>query len=247
MADEQILYRVDDGVAYITISNEARANCLTYPMIGALAAAWARAADDDVRLAVLTGSGSRHFCAGADRSLVQAMDSPFEPGVRHNQTALSLGFPKPVVALVNGPAVGLGMSLAVDCDIVVAVRSAFFADGRTAYGFAPSGAVALTTEIAFSEVARLALAGTPLSAERAFTLGIVTELADDVDELHATAQPLIDQIAAQPPDAVARNLAMLRRLRRGPAVVDALVEAERWGDEVRAAAKAAAPDRRATS
>ncbi len=58
MADEQILYRVDDGVAYITISNEARANCLTYPMIGALASAWARAADDDVRLAVLTGSGA---------------------------------------------------------------------------------------------------------------------------------------------------------------------------------------------
>jgi enoyl-CoA hydratase/carnithine racemase len=223
----QITYVVRDGVARITIDNAAKANSLTYPMMQQLARCWAAAADDDeVRLAVLAGAGDRHFCAGADLGLVQATDTPFAPGAEHNQTSASAGFPKPVIALVNGPAIGLGMHLAIDCDILLAVRSAYFREPRTAFGRPPVSVLPLTTEIGFSELVRIGLAGLPLTAERAFTLGIVSALADDPSLLEQAAEPYIAALASLPASAVADNLALLRAARRRSGVDQAMATAD---------------------
>lgn len=223
----QITYAVRDGAARITIANPARANSLTYPMMEQLAGCWAEAAqDDEVRVAVLTGAGDRHFCAGADLNLVHARDTPFAPGADHNQTAASVGFPKPVIGLVNGPAIGLGMHLAIDCDIILAVRSAFFGEPRTSFGRPPVSVLQLTTEIGFSELVRVGVAGMPLTAERAFGLGIVSELADDASQLEQAAGLYIGQLTSQPPQAVLNSLSLLRAARRRPGVVDAMADAD---------------------
>ncbi|ODU04517.1 MAG: hypothetical protein ABS81_09595 [Pseudonocardia sp. SCN 72-86] len=227
MADTgRIDYEVSDGVARITITNIARANSLTYPMIQQLAECWGRAADDDgVRLAVLTGAGQRHFCAGADLTMVRASDTPYEPGAEHNQTSLSLGFPKPVIALVNGPAIGLGMQLALDCDLVLAVRTAFFREPRVAFGRPPVSVLQVTTELGFSEVVRLGVAGLPMPAERAFGLGIVSELVDDPSSLADAADRYVDAILALPADAALGSIALLRTARRRPGVTEAMARA----------------------
>ena len=223
----QIQYAVNDGVARITIANATRANSLTYPMIQELTRCWTKAAEDDqVRLAVLTGDGPRHFCAGADLNLVHANDTPFEPGANHNQTSVSVGFPKPVLGLINGPAVGLGMHLAIDCDIVLAARSAYFHEPRTSYGRPPVSVLQLTTEIGFSELVRLGVAGMRLTAQRAFDLGIVSELVDDASQLAGAAEPYIERLTTQPADAVLNSLSLLRAARRRPGVVEAMASAD---------------------
>lgn len=221
------MYAVRDGVARITIANPAKANSLTYPMMQQLARCWSRAADDDeVRLAVLTGVGDRHFCAGADLNLVHASDTPFAPGAEHNQTAVSAGFPKPVIGLVNGPAIGLGMHLAIDCDLLLAVRSAWFHEPRTSFGRPPVSVLPLAAEIGFSELVRVGVAGMPLTAERAFGLGIVSELADDRTQLEQAAGRYISKLASLAPQAVADSLALLRTARRRPGVVAAMGQAD---------------------
>jgi E-phenylitaconyl-CoA hydratase len=228
MSDEsRIDYAVDGGVARVTIVNPSRANSLTYPMMQRLAECWTEAAtDDQVRVVVLTGAGQRHFCAGADLNLVHARDTPFAPGAEHNQTALSSGLAKPVIALVNGPAIGLGLHLAVDCDIVLASRHAYFLEPRTSYGRPPVSVLGLSAVVGFSEIVRLGVAGLPLSAERAHQLGVVCELADDADGLAAAVQPYLDRFISQPPEAVVNSLTLLRSARRQPAVVEAMARAD---------------------
>ena len=219
----QSTYAVDDRIARITIANAAKANSLTYPMIEQLAGCWAEAAkDEDVRVAVLTGVGDRYFCAGADLGLVHASDTPFAPGADHNQTSLSAGFPKPVIGLVNGPAIGLGMHLAIDCDIVMAVRSAYFREPRTAFGRPPVGVLQLATEIGFSDLVLTGVVGMPLTAQRAFQLGVVSELAETAAELHDLARPYLEKLVGLPPQAVADSLALLRSARSRPGVVQAM-------------------------
>lgn len=221
-----ILYSVKAGAARITIVNPGRANSLTYPMIQQLAACWAEAAhDDDVYVAVLTGAGDRHFCAGADLNLVRSSDTPFEPGAQHNQTSLSLGFRKPVIAAVNGPAIGLGMQLAIDCDIIVASRAAYFLEPRTSFGKPPMGVLSLTNEVGFSELVRLGVGGMRLGAERAHALGIVSELADDRAHLDRITSSYVDTFAALPPQSVVANLSLLRAARRRPGVIAATRDA----------------------
>jgi enoyl-CoA hydratase/carnithine racemase len=217
-----IEYRVEGGVARLTIANPSRANSLTYPMMRRLADCWTEAAKDDaVRVAVLTGEGKRHFCAGADLNLVHAEDTPFAPDAEHNQTSLTAGFPKPVVALVNGPAIGLGMQLAIDCDIVLATRHAYFLEPRTSYGRPPVSVLQLATELGFSELVRLGVAGLPMNADRAYGLGIVSELVDNPDELEGAAQPYLKKLTDQGAEAVANSLALLRSARRRPGVAEA--------------------------
>ncbi len=223
-----ILYRVDAGAARITISNPGRANSLTYAMIQRLAECWEMAAADDaVRVAVLTGDGERHFCAGADLTLVHSADTPFEPGAVHNQTSLSLGFPKPVIAAVNGAAIGLGMQLAIDADLVLATRTAFFVEPRTLFGKPPMGVLPLTNEIGFAELVRAGIFGMRLSAVRAHTLGVVSDLADDRAGLDEITSAYVAALGALPQQHVTDNLALLRAARRRPGVTAAMDAAER--------------------
>ncbi len=157
---------------------------------------------------------------------MHANDTPFEPGANHNQTSVSVGFPKPVLGLINGPAVGLGMHLAIDCDIVLAARSAYFHEPRTSYGRPPVSVLQLTTEIGFSELVRLGVAGMRLTAQRAFDLGIVSELVDDASQLAGAAEPYIERLTTQPADAVLNSLSLLRAARRRPGVVEAMASAD---------------------
>jgi enoyl-CoA hydratase/carnithine racemase len=138
---EEVLYEVSGHVATITLNRPDKLNAWTLRMDAESAAAFRMAADDaTVRVIVLTGAG-RGFCAGADMSLLSALTQedgargdlvsrvPLDSSVRedfHRKCAWLMSIPKPVIAAVNGPAVGFGFVLPLYCDIRIASEKALF-------------------------------------------------------------------------------------------------------------------------
>jgi enoyl-CoA hydratase/carnithine racemase len=140
MSWEEVLYDVSGHVATITLNRPDKLNAWTLKMEQEATAAFRAAADDAaVRAIVFTGAG-RGFCAGADMSLLSALTAggpsgsmslrvPLDSGVRedfHRKHAWLMSIPKPVIAAVNGPAVGLGFVLPLYCDIRIASEKALF-------------------------------------------------------------------------------------------------------------------------
>ena len=149
-----------------------------------LLAAVQQAADDDaVRAVVITGAG-RAFSSGAD---------------------LKAGFdPTPVLAAVNGPAVGIGCSLALCCDLIVARESAYFLLAFINIGLVPDGgsSVLLPERIGFTRAAEMAMLGERVSARRALEWGLVNSVTSD-DGFDATVDELAGRLAGGPTRAYA--------------------------------------------
>jgi enoyl-CoA hydratase/carnithine racemase len=169
-----------DGVAWITLNRPAKRNALNMALRGALDQALAGlAADDGVRVVVLTGAGTA-FCAGADLSDAPATTRhPMaEPG---RPVAQSLAaFAKPLIAAVNGPAFGGGLELALACDLRVAARGATFALPEVRIGSLPGsgGTQRLVRAIGPAVAARMLFSGEPLSAAEALRTGLISDLVE---------------------------------------------------------------------
>jgi 2-(1,2-epoxy-1,2-dihydrophenyl)acetyl-CoA isomerase len=163
------------------------------------------AADDAVRAVVLTGAG-RAFSSGAD------LKAGFEPTPEGHPDVLTplrdlyhpiittvRTMPKPVLAAVNGPAVGIGLSLALAADLVIARRSAYFLLAFVNIGLVPDGGSSLFVpeRIGFARAAEMAMLGGRVSAEQALEWGLINRLAAD-DEFDAEVDALAQRLAAGP-------------------------------------------------
>ncbi len=152
---EEIIYRVDAGIATVTMNRPHRMNAMTNRMNGEIRDAVAQASDDEnVRVIVLTGAG-RGFCAGADAARLSAsaagrrsetMDLPVNgaiPGGLDLPTGFEAKYaylataPKPLIAAINGPAVGVGLVMAIYCDIRFAADSVKFSTAFAKRGLIP--------------------------------------------------------------------------------------------------------------
>jgi 2-(1,2-epoxy-1,2-dihydrophenyl)acetyl-CoA isomerase len=175
-----------------------------------LAAIEQAAGDDSVRAVVITGAG-RAFSAGADlkagfdstatgppdlRKLLHERYHPIVTGVRQ--------MPKPVVAAVNGPAAGIGCSLALACDLVVARESAYFLLAFVNIGLVPDGGSSLLVpeRVGFGRALEMAMLGERVSARQALEWGLINRVTAD-DELDATVDELAARLAAGPTRAYA--------------------------------------------
>jgi enoyl-CoA hydratase len=164
--------------------------------------------DVDIRAAVLTATGNT-FSAGGDFGLMRKAHG--DPAVRRAiiddarrlLTGL-LNVPHPIVAAVQGPAIGLGATIVLSCDAVVAARGARIADSHVAAGLAAGdgGAVVWPATAGILRARRHLLTGDPLDAESAFALGLVTDLVDEPDQVLPAALELAERIAALSPLAV---------------------------------------------
>jgi enoyl-CoA hydratase len=221
------------GVLRLTMDRPGHLNALTGDMADRIAEEVERAAvRDDVRVVLLTGTGPA-FSAGADvggedaheRFDVTALD-------RANRIVRALtGSPKPCVAAVNGVAAGVGCSMALACDLVVAAESASFLLAFARIGLMPDGGATATVaaSVGRARAMRMALLAEPLAAREALDAGLVSHLAPD-DELTEAVEAVVARLAAGPPLAFAAtkkavNGATLHRLE------DAL-ERERHGQTV---------------
>jgi enoyl-CoA hydratase len=178
--------------------------------------------DLDVRAAVLASTG-KVFSAGGDFDfMLQAHDDlPFllrHVDIGRNLVLTMLDIPFPVVAAVHGHALGLGATVVLGCDAVVASRNVKLGDPHVNIGLAAGdgGCLLWPQHVGMLLARRHLLTGDPLDAERAYQLGLVTDLVDEPDDVLPAARALADRIAGLPPLAVRgtkRALANVMRAR----------------------------------
>jgi enoyl-CoA hydratase len=182
----------------------------------------------DVR-AVVFGSTGKVFSAGGDFDYLHRIyeDLTYRQAVLEEgcRTFLELSdFPVPIVAAVQGDAMGWGASMVFGCDAVVAARAARFADPHVRIGLVggDGGCVMWPQAAGLIRAKRHLLTGDPLTAEDAFTMGLVTDLVDDADQVLPTAHALAARIASLPPLAVRGTKRVLNRImqQRGGEVLE---------------------------
>ena len=210
--EQHVMVHVHDGVGLIQLNRPEKMNAigaLTRKQLGDAIKQVER--DDAVHVVVLTGSG-RAFCSGADvTEMVQdgGMRTPEDVGnVLRNEYMPMLTrlrtMPKPVIAAMNGPAVGIGASYALACDIRIATPEAYILEAFINIGLAPDGGVSwLLPRLAGTGVAyEMFFTGKPLAAADAYRLGVINRLVP-ADKLEAEVRELASQIASQPRQALA--------------------------------------------
>ncbi|MFV0306853.1 MAG: enoyl-CoA hydratase/isomerase family protein [Desertimonas sp.] len=210
-----ITLAVDDGVGTITIDRPEKKNAITYAMLGELGDCLVAASEDDaVRTVVLTGVPGA-FCAGTDLSDLDSTPED-QRGGRGGMSILDC--PKPTVAAIDGPAVGMGAEFASMCDLRVASDRA-----RFGWVFVHRGLVAdtgagtwlLPRLIGYQAASRLLFAGDIVDATTASELGFVHEVTTP-DETLPRAQAIAASFAAGSPFAVRETKRLLREgLSRG--------------------------------
>ena len=173
---EPVLYRVDDGVAVVTLNRPDRLNAWTTPMEHRYFDALERAAGDpDVRVIVVTGAG-RGFCPGVDMEELEAIGAAgrVEGGPRRPQT-FALGVPKPVIAAINGACAGIGLVQALMCDVRFAAAGAKLTTAFVRRGLVAEHGISwvLPRLVGPAVALDLLLSGRVLLAEEAADLGLV--------------------------------------------------------------------------
>jgi 2-(1,2-epoxy-1,2-dihydrophenyl)acetyl-CoA isomerase len=208
---EDLLARVDGGVAVLTMSRPARRNALSVPMLEALGRVLSVVeADPEVRCVVLTGAGGA-FCAGGDVKGFASgagLDGTFEDRVRgqqraHRDVALALyELPKPTVAILPGAAAGAGLSLALACDLRYAADTAVLttAFGKVGLPGDFGGAWFLTRLVGTAKARELFYFSSRLDAAEALRLGLLTAVFP-ADELEKAAYGLARELADGPATA----------------------------------------------
>lgn len=192
---------LDNGVLSLVIANEARANAMTQQMTQTLSRELDRAEqDDEVRVVLISGAGDRAFCSGHDISeLLDNPTSAYDPTINDVFQRPRL-LPKPTIAAVNGAAYAGGLNLALACDIRIASTSASFAATGTRLALLPIGGQLsiLPTLIGVGPALDMLLRARPVNAERAFGVGLVSEVVDPA-YLQEVAVEAAISIAATPP------------------------------------------------
>jgi 2-(1,2-epoxy-1,2-dihydrophenyl)acetyl-CoA isomerase len=214
MAYQTIDFKVEAGVARLTLNRPDRLNTFTVQMHEEVADALDNLGD--ARTLVLTGAG-RGFCAGqdlGDRAVApgEAVDLGESVEQRYNPLIRRLvSLPMPVIARVNGVAAGAGANIALACDIVIAARSAKFIQSFAAIGLIPDsgGTWVLPRLVGQARALGLALTGEPLAAEQAAEWGLIWKAVDD-DRLDEEVDALAARFAAGPTRGLARIKAMIR-------------------------------------
>jgi enoyl-CoA hydratase/carnithine racemase len=206
---ETILYEVAEGIATITLNRPEKRNALNWEAYEALEAAFRCAVRDaEARCVIVTGADPA-FCSGDD--VVELMATPRPPSsdapvVRHRPTPAAMAAlecDKPVIAAVNGAAVGWGMELATYADIRIASERARFAELFIKRGLVSDvgGFVRLPAIVGPSKAAELLFTGDPIDAAEALRIGLVAEVAPH-EALMERARALGRRIAVNPPLAL---------------------------------------------
>ena len=209
---ELILVSRADAVCELRLNRPDKRNALTFAMYEALARALTEAqADAQVRAVLLSGAGAG-FSAGNDlHDFLQAPQFTSDHPVMAFLRTLAT-FSKPLVAAVHGQSVGIGVTMLLHCDLVVAATGAQFSMPFVALGLVPEAASSLLLPrlVGTQRAAELLLLGRPFDAERAHSLGLVNRVVDGTVLLEEGRQ-LARSLAQQPATA----LAATRRLLRG--------------------------------
>lgn len=220
---ELVIYAAVDGIVTLTLNLPEQRNPISdAEMIEAILAALARLErDGDARVAILTGAGTAFSSggnvkkmAGPGGGLRDDLPARTRQNYRYGIQRIPLAFEAlevPVIAAVNGPAVGAGCDLACMCDIRIAGESAMFAESFVKLGIiaGDGGAWLLPRVVGFSKACEMALTGDPVKADEALACGLVSKVVPD-RELMDAARDVAGRIAANPTHAVRMTRRLLR-------------------------------------
>jgi 2-(1,2-epoxy-1,2-dihydrophenyl)acetyl-CoA isomerase len=225
--EEQVLYRVENGVAWMVLNRPDAGNSLTPAQRNHLISRLEQVNDDlNVRAVVLTATGNRHFCTGAD--LRADRPEPPKPtgapekvtgsvarliaGGAQRLVAAILDCEKPVLAAVNGTAAGIGAHLCFASDLVIASESARFIEIFVRRGIVPDGggSYLLPRLIGAQKAKELMFFGDDLPAAEAERLGLVNRVVP-ADKLEQTAREWAERLATGPTVAIVQTKRLVNR------------------------------------
>jgi enoyl-CoA hydratase len=204
---KNVLYEKQGAIAYVTVNRPKVLNALNTPTWADLRAAFEAARDDlEVRGVILTGAGDKAFIAGADISeLTKVTAFEAEQSSRFGQEVLDLieNLGKPVVAAINGFALGGGCEAAMACTIRIAVESAKFGQPEVKLGLLPGGGGTqrLPRLVGKGRALRLILSGKMIDAQEAYRIGLVNDVVPAAD-LIPHAEEILKEVASNAPIAV---------------------------------------------
>jgi enoyl-CoA hydratase len=215
--DDDLLVEERGAVRVLTLNRPDALNAANESLHGALAEVWSRLDEDaEVRAVVITGAG-RAFSGGGDLHLLDRMtnDTALRARIMEEAGAIVRGMTSvrvPIIAAVNGPAVGLGCSLASMSDIVLVEEHAYFSDPHVMLGLVAGDGGALLWPLLTSllRAKEYIFLGDRLPAEEAVRVGIANRVVPTGASV-AAALELADRIAALPPQAVRETKALLNR------------------------------------
>jgi enoyl-CoA hydratase len=225
----------ENGVTEISLDRPKLLNRFDNQLQVELATALEELGKDGEVRAIVLGSTGKAFSAGGDFALMQAAhddadarQETVDAGKRLLRSFL--GAPQPIIAAVQGPAIGLGATVALMCDVVVAARRAKLADTHVQLGLVAGdgGCLVWPQAAGMLRARRHLLTGDPLDGATAYQLGIVTDLVDDPDDVLPCAREIATRIAALPPMAVQGTKRALNHVSslRADEVVDLAFELE---------------------
>jgi 2-(1,2-epoxy-1,2-dihydrophenyl)acetyl-CoA isomerase len=222
------------AVLTITLNRPDVLNALNRSVHDGLRHALAQAQEPDVRAVVITGAG-RGFCVGQDLQEFSAGAGDVTDNLRANYHVNVLAIralEKPVIAAVNGPAAGAGLSLALACDIRIAADSASFVPAFINIGLVPDsgGTYFVTRLIGYARAFEWLCSGRKLTAAEAEAWGLVSEVVE-ADTLPARAAELAAQLAALPTKAIGMTKRLLER-----ATTSTLEDQLEWEAQLQSAA-----------
>jgi enoyl-CoA hydratase len=219
-----VLRRADGPVVRFTLNRPKSLNALNADVLGALDAGVAEAvADDDVRVIVIDGAGDRAFCAGADLDELAGLDSAAAMALLARGQGIYRRIeqaPKPVIAAVDGFALGGGFELALSCHFILASDRARFGLPEALLGLVPGygGTQRLIAAVGKPTALRVMLTGGRLDAAQAHAAGLVAGPPTSPDDLDAAVAELVEQLQAGTAAATAAILTAVRESTTPPAL-----------------------------
>ncbi|MFD1571683.1 enoyl-CoA hydratase/isomerase family protein [Halorubrum laminariae] len=222
----------DSDVATLTIDRPEQLNALTVDTLEAIEEGLATAAAEDARAVVLAGAGDDAFVAGADISYMVDLSTPEAQAyaeLGHRVSDAIESFPAPVIAAVDGYALGGGCELALACDLRVAAESAVFGQTEIDLGIIPGwgGTQRLPALVGDETARRLIFLGERIDAIAAADIGLVGEVVDD-DAFDDRIDELSERLAAQSATAMRAAKEALNAAGDGSAATGLTVERRAW-------------------
>jgi len=212
-AAAELLVEQRGPVLWLSINREARRNAMSHGVLAGLAQAIEAAQGQrELRAIVITGSGEKAFCAGADLQADKAFTTDYSEPRGHLAQVLRAARMStvPLIARVNGACMAGGMGLLAMCDLAVAARHAVFGLPEVKVGLFPAQVLsALQHLIPRRQLAELCLTGEPLTSAQALEIGLVNYVDDDVD---ARLQWLLERLLDKSPAAIRRGLYTMKKI-----------------------------------
>jgi len=202
-----------DARMVLTIDRPERRNALNADVIRALQEALSRVkSDDTIRAVVLTGAGDEAFCAGADLGADAFAFDYATPTIAYaDLLRMARTIDVPLVARVNGACIAGGMGLLAMCDLAIAAPRAIFGLPEAKVGVFPMQVLAvLQAQVPQRFLTQLCLTGDPIDAARAREIGLINEVADDLD---GALEHLLSRLLANSPTALRRGLYAMKAMR----------------------------------